>query len=534
MKIPFVSFLPMEKELNDDLKNAFERVFSQSWYIEGKEDQKFEEVFAEFCGTKYCVGVGNGLDALMLILKALEIGAGDEVIVPSNTYIATALAVTYVGATPVFVEPDIRTFNIDSKLIEAAITEKTKAIMPVHLYGQPCDMDPIMEIAEKHKLKIVEDCAQAHGAIYKGRRVGSFGDAAGFSFYPGKNLGALGDAGAVVTNDKELAEKIRALGNYGSDYKYHHIYKGNNSRLDELQAAFLLAKLPHLERMNIERGRIAEKYLRGIKNTCVILPMVIEDVKAVWHIFGIRCKNRDLLEEHLSRIGIGTNKHYPIPMHLQECYLDLNIPKGSLAIAEEISATELSLPLYYGMTDEEIQYVIDGVNSFKLNGAHLRKLKIEDGPSMLEWMQTKDVVGQLQGSFSSKTIDDCEDFIKDSWDNVCNIHLAIADENDEYMGTVSLKNMQNNAAEFAIVVRSCAMGKGFSWTGMEEIIIRGFNEYGLNQIFWCVDKANVRAISFYNKHGFKETQNPPTTFLENYKTNENLIWYSVEKENWKC
>ena len=364
MKIPFVSFLPMERELNDDLRAAFDRVFKRSWYIEGVEDEAFEKAFAEYCGTKYCVGVGNGLDALMLALKALGIGSGDEVIVPSNTYIATALAVTYVGAKPVFVEPDIRTFNINPALIESAITPKTKAIMPVHLYGLPCDMDPIMAIAKKHGLKIVEDCAQAHGAIYKGKKIGTFGDAAGFSFYPGKNLGALGDAVATVTNDKALAEQVRALGNYGSDYKYHHIYKGCNSRLDELQAAFLAAKLPHLERMNVERRRIAQLYSEGIKNPKVITPYVMPDCTPVWHIYGIRCNEREALEKHLNAKGVGTNKHYPIPMHMQGCYSDLGIKEGSLPIAEEISRTERSIPMYYGMKDDEVQYVIDAINEF--------------------------------------------------------------------------------------------------------------------------------------------------------------------------
>ena len=364
MKIPFVSFQPMERELNDDLRAAFDRVFNRSWYIEGVEDGTFEKAFAEYCGAKCCVGVGNGLDALMLALKALGIGVGDEVIVPSNTYIATALAVTYVGAKPVFVEPDIRTFNINPALIESAITPKTKAIMPVHLYGQPCDMDPVMAIAKKHGLKIVEDCAQAHGAIYKGKRIGTFGDAAGFSFYPGKNLGALGDAGATITNNKDLAEQIRALGNYGSDYKYHHIYKGCNSRLDELQAAFLAAKLPHLERMNVERRRIAQLYSEGIKNPKVITPYVMPDCTPVWHIYGVRCNERDALEKHLNAKGVGTNKHYPIPMHLQGCYSDLGIKEGSLPIAEEISRTELSIPMYYGMKDDEVQYVIDAINEF--------------------------------------------------------------------------------------------------------------------------------------------------------------------------
>lgn len=365
MRIPFVSFLPMEAELNSDLRTAFDRVFARSWYIEGVEDEAFEKAFARYCGVDYCVGVGNGLDALVMALKALGIGVGDEVIVPSNTYIATALAVTYVGATPVFVEPDIKTFNINPNLLESVITKKTKAIIPVHLYGQACDMDPIMKIARQHKLFVIEDCAQAHGATYKGKKVGTFGNAAGFSFYPGKNLGALGDAGATVTDDKELAGKIRAYGNYGSDYKYHHIYKGNNSRLDEMQAAFLAAKLPHLERMNIERRRVAQMYLEGIKNPEVILPYVSENMVPVWHIFGIRCKRRNELEKFLQDKGIGTNKHYPIPIHLQDCYKDLGYREGDFPIAEEISATELSIPMYYGITDEQIQYVIECINKFK-------------------------------------------------------------------------------------------------------------------------------------------------------------------------
>lgn len=364
MNIPFVSFKPLEKELDTELRAAFERVYTNSWYIEGKEDEKFEVAFAEYCESKYCVGTGNGLDSLMLALKALGISSGDEVIVPSNTYIATALAVTYVGAKPVFVEPDIRTFDINPNRIEEAITSKTKAIMPVHLYGQPCDMDPIIEIAKKHNLYIVEDCAQAHGATYKGRKIGSFGDAAGFSFYPGKNLGALGDAGATVSNSKELEDKVRALGNYGSDYKYHHIYQGNNSRLDEMQAAFLAVKLPILDKVNENRRATAKKYLEGIKNKEVILPYVPEYANPVWHIFGIRCKRRKELEEFLNSKGIGTNKHYPIPMHLQECYKDLGFKKGDFPIAEEISDTELSIPMYYGMTDEEVQYVINSINMF--------------------------------------------------------------------------------------------------------------------------------------------------------------------------
>ena len=323
MKIPFASLKPVENELDIDIRKAFERVYTNSWYIRGIENELFGKAFAEYCTVKYCVGVGNGLDSLMLALKALGIGVGDEVIVPSNTYIATALAVTYVGASPVFVEPDIHTFNIDPTKIEEKITCNTKVIMPVHLYGQACEMDSIMAIARKYNLYVVEDCAQAHGSTYKGKKVGSFGDAAGFSFYPGKNLGALGDAGATVTNNKEIANKVQIYGNYGSDYKYHHIYKGNNSRLDEMQAAFLLAKLPYLDKMNKERRRIAQIYLDAIKNEKIILPYVCENTLPVWHVFSIRCKRRNELEKFLNDNGIETNKHYPIPIYMQKCYKNI-------------------------------------------------------------------------------------------------------------------------------------------------------------------------------------------------------------------
>ncbi|MGN0984112.1 MAG: DegT/DnrJ/EryC1/StrS family aminotransferase, partial [Gemmiger sp.] len=297
-------------------------------------------------------------------LKAYGIGAGDEVIVPSNTFIATALAVSYCGARPVFVEPELATYNIDPDRIEAAVTPRTRAIMAVHLYGQPARMDEIRAIAEAHGLKVIEDAAQAHGATYRGRRTGSLGDAAGFSFYPGKNLGALGDAGCVTTNDGELAARIRALGNYGSDRKYHHIYKGQNSRLDELQAAFLAAKLPHLDRMNAQRRAIAARYLAGITNPAVTLPAVAADCEPVWHIFAVRCRQREALEAHLRAAGIATNKHYPTAIHRQGAYAELGLAQGALPLAEEIAATELSLPMYYGMTEAQQQAVIDAVNGF--------------------------------------------------------------------------------------------------------------------------------------------------------------------------
>lgn len=365
MKVPFLTLKPMEREIEADIRAAFERVYRSSSYIGGSEGQAFEHDFAKYCDVNYCVGTGNGLDALMLSLKALGVARGDEVLLPSHTYIATALAVTQTGAIPVFVEPDIRTFNMDPDRIDEKITEKTKVIMPVHLYGQICDMDRIVKIADKYKLYIVEDCAQAHGAVYKGKRAGSFGDIAGFSFYPGKNLGALGDGGAIVTGNQALADKVRALGNYGSDYKYHHIYQGHNSRLDELQAAFLSAKLPYLDRINRERCKIADRYLKEITNPQIILPYVIPEAMPVWHIFGIRCNRRDALETYLNENGIGTNKHYPTPIHLQKCYDNLGIRCGELPVAEEISATELSIPMYYGMGEDEVTYVIEKINRFQ-------------------------------------------------------------------------------------------------------------------------------------------------------------------------
>lgn len=365
MSVPFAIFQPMHDELRAELDAAYNRVMDNSYFIQGKECEAFDKEFAAYCGAEHCIGVANGLDALLLVLKALEIGAGDEVIVPSNTFIATALAVSYTGATPVFVEPEIETFNIDVTRIEAAITDKTKAIMPVHLQGRPADMDPIMEIAKKHNLWVIEDAAQAHGTLYKGKKVGTLGDAAGFSFYPGKNLGALGDGGAVVTNNQDIADKVRALGNYGSDYKYHHIYKGTNSRLDEMQAAFLRVKLPALDKWNAARVDIAQKYFEGINNPKIVLPLApSEDFGHIYHVFVVRCKERDELEKYLADNGIGTVKHYPYPMHLQDCYADLGLKQGDLPIAEEISNTVLSLPMYYGMTEEQVQYVIDVINKF--------------------------------------------------------------------------------------------------------------------------------------------------------------------------
>lgn len=366
MRVPFVSFEKMHKEIEDEICVKFKQVYNKNWFIQGSELEKFEKEFAEYCGTKYCIGCGNGLDALFLILKAYGIGEGDEVIVPSNTFIATALAVSYTGAKPVLVEPVIDNYLLDPEKIETAINNKTKAIMAVHLYGQPAPMEEINRIAEKYKLLVIEDAAQAHGAMYKGKKVGNLGDAAGFSFYPGKNLGALGDGGAVVTNDKELAERVRALGNYGSDYKYHHIYQGHNSRLDEVQAAFLRIKLKKLDKWNEERQRIADRYSNEIQNENIKLTDITEEGTHVYHIFPIRCESRELLENYLKQKGIETNKHYPIPIHLQEAYSKFyEKEKIELPIAEELSRTELSIPMFYGMTDEEISYVIECLNKYR-------------------------------------------------------------------------------------------------------------------------------------------------------------------------
>ena len=338
--IPFVSFEPMHTELQEDINEKIMEIYRNNQYILGSECEKFEEEFAEYCGAKYCIGCGNGLDALYLILKAYDIGVGDEVIVPANTFIATALAVSYVGATPILVDSTLDDYNINPDKIEEKITSKTKAIIPVHLYGQPADMNRINAIAKKNRLRVIEDSAQAHGAMYNQKKTGVLGDASAFSFYPGKNLGALGDAGAIVTNDKVLADKIRTIRNYGSDYKYHHIYKGTNSRLDEIQAGILRIKLKKLEEWNNFRIKVAERYLNEIKNSNIILPQITRDVKHVFHIFAIRCNERSKLEKHLENKGILTGKHYPIPIHLQNAYKDLKLERGSFPIAELISETE--------------------------------------------------------------------------------------------------------------------------------------------------------------------------------------------------
>ena len=365
ISIPFASLHSMHDEIRNELDDAYSRVMDSEWFIQGTECEKFEEEFSNYIGTTYCCGVATGLDAIYLILRAMEIGTGDEVIVPSNTFIATALAVSYAGATPVFVEPDLSTYNIDVDMIENKISDRTRAIIAVHLQGRPADMDSINQIAKQYNLKVIEDAAQAHGSKYKGKRVGGLSDAAAFSFYPGKNLGALGDGGCVTSNDECLINKIRALGNYGSDYKYHHIFMGTNSRLDEMQAAFLRVKLRYIDKWNDERRRIARKYLAGINNPNIVLPLPSTDeYEHNYHVFAIRSERRDELEKYLNDFGVGTVKHYPVPIHLQECYADLNLNRGSLPIAETISNTILSIPMFYGIKENEIDKVIDLINGF--------------------------------------------------------------------------------------------------------------------------------------------------------------------------
>jgi len=360
VKVPFLDFVAPYEELKPALDEAYFRFMRSAWYVLGGEVEAFEREFADYCGVKHCVGVGNGLEALHLILRAYGITAGDEVIVPSNTYIATWLAVSYAGATPVPVEPDPRTYNLDPNRVEAAITPKTKAIMPVHLYGQPADMDPILDIARKHGLKVIEDNAQAQGARYKGRRTGALGDAAGNSFYPGKNLGAFGDAGAVTTDDPELADRVRTLRNYGSKKKYYNEVKGYNSRLDELQAAFLRVKLGKLDEWNARRRGVAARYLAELKNVPgLVLPLVPDWAEPVWHLFVIRHPGRDRLQQQLADAGIGTLIHYPVPPHLSGAYADGRGSRGDYPLAEELAGTVLSLPMGPHLTREHTGRVVE-------------------------------------------------------------------------------------------------------------------------------------------------------------------------------
>ena len=363
-----IAYLPLH-QINDlydaELREAVSRVLDSGWYLKGEATRRFEEAYAEYIGTRYCIGCGNGLDALSLILRGyIELGVmqeGDEVIVPANTYIASILAITECGLKPVLVEPSLDTLQIDDSKIEQAITPRTRAIMIVHLYGRCAYTSRIGDICQKHHLKLIEDNAQAHGCTFEGRKTGSLGDAAGHSFYPGKNLGALGDAGAVTTNDDELAAVVRALGNYGSHQKYVHDYKGRNSRIDELQAAMLLAKLPYLDAANQRRKEIASLYINKVENPRIRIPQ--SDRDCVWHIFPIFCEHRDQLQQYLAKNGVETQIHYPIPPHKQRCYKEWS--HLSLPITEQIHAQELSIPCHQAMTPADATVIVN-----LLNGLH--------------------------------------------------------------------------------------------------------------------------------------------------------------------
>lgn len=364
MKVPFNALKPGYEKYKDEYINAAIRVLDSGWYVLGEELQSFESEFAAWLGVRYCVGLNSGLDALTLAFRALGVGSGDEVIVPANTYIASVLGVTENGARPVFVEPD-EYYNIDPEKIEEAITKNTKAILVVHLYGQPCKMDRIMQIADLHNIPVVEDCAQSHGAAFKGKMAGTFGKIACFSFFPTKNLGAFGDGGAVATDDKDIADKVRIYRNYGSEKKYYNKVKGVNSRLDEIQAALLKVKLSHLDELNSERDGIAQKYLEGIKNPLIALPKILPGSKHVWHLFVVQTEYRDQLAEYLSSNGIGTQIHYPVPPHLSEAYSEMGYQRGSLPVTESQADSILSLPLYNKMDDRDVLYVINGINRWE-------------------------------------------------------------------------------------------------------------------------------------------------------------------------
>ncbi|WP_167956019.1 DegT/DnrJ/EryC1/StrS family aminotransferase [Anaerosporobacter faecicola] len=363
--IPYLNLQVLHSVIKKEISDAMDRVTNNEWYILGNELAKFEEEYADFCGTEYCIGIGNGLDALHLILAALDIGQGDEVILPVNTFIATALAVSYVGAKPVFVDVDDNAL-IDIDKIEKAITKRTKAIIPVHLYGRITDMNRINQIASNNNLLVIEDAAQAHGAVdlVTDKKAGALGRAAEFSFYPGKNLGALGDGGAITTNDKEIYERVKCLRNYGATKKYHHIYKGFNSRLDELQAAVLRVKLKYLDKWNKERRGIAEYFCKNINNPLIRTPQ-FTDKDNVWHIFPVYCEDEKGLERYLLNKEIMVQRHYPVPLHLQKAYDDLGYKEGDFLYAEKLAKQEISLPIWVGMSDNDLQYICDTINSYE-------------------------------------------------------------------------------------------------------------------------------------------------------------------------
>ena len=364
MNIPFVDLKAQYRTIETEVNAAIAQVLQNADFILGSAVDAFEAEFAHYCDADYAVGVDSGYSALELILRAYDIGPGDEVIAPANTFVATVLAISHCGATPVLVDADPVTYNLDPQKLEAAITESTRAIMPVHLYGQPADMDPIMAIARKHGLKVIEDAAQGHGGYYKGRRVGSLGDAAGFSFYPGKNLGAYGDGGAVVTNDPDLADRLRLLRNLGQRVKYQHEIKGFNRRLDTIQAAVLRVKLPYLDRWNSERRRAAAGITAGLYGLPVSTPVSPAYIEPVYHLYVIQTEARSALQQHLTTAGIATGLHYPKPIHLQPAYAELNYQPGDFPVAEALAENILSLPIFPELTNEAVAYITEQIRKF--------------------------------------------------------------------------------------------------------------------------------------------------------------------------
>ena len=361
--IKFLDLQAINERFRTQIDERLKDVIDSGWYLLGKQNETFCQNFANFCETKYALGVANGLDAIKLIIQAYGFTNDDEIIVPANTYIATILAITANGCKPVLVEPDINTYNINPDLIEASITKKTKAILVVHLYGQVTQMEKIWQIAKKYNLKIIEDCAQAHGAKYQNIKTGNLGDAGAFSFYPGKNLGALGDGGAITTNDEELYNKLKAIANYGSDYKYHHIYKGCNSRLDEIQAAILDVKLAHLDADNNKRREVANYYIKNIKNPLITLPSTYNEEAHVWHVFAVRTPNRNEFQQYLTQNNIQTIIHYPTPPHKQNAYKELN--HLSFPITEKIHNEIISIPISPVITNNEVQKIVQVINEYK-------------------------------------------------------------------------------------------------------------------------------------------------------------------------
>ncbi len=361
MNVPFLDLKAAYLELGDEILQAVNRVLESGWYVLGEEVEAFEKEFSAYCGAHHCVGVANGFDALHLALRAMGVQAGDEVIVPSNTYVATWLAVSHCGARPVPVEPDPLTYNMDPRRIDAAITSRTKVVLPVHLYGQPADLAPILDLARRKGLRVLEDAAHAHGARYRNRRIGSHGDAVAWSFYPGKNLGAFGDAGALTTGDEELAERARLLRNYGSRTKYVNDEKGFNSRLDPIQAAILRVKLRHLDTWNARRRKVAERYQEGLEGTALTLPAVPKGIEAVWHLYVVRTQQRDLVQQRLEEAGVGTLIHYPIPPHLQSAYRDLGYRPGAFPVAEMLARQMLSLPMGPHLGEAQQQRTIEAL-----------------------------------------------------------------------------------------------------------------------------------------------------------------------------